>query len=358
MPGCARLQHLLQQYNENLNAVIASTDAALQSVQRRQEVNQTQLQTDKQQFYERIKKLWNAYKVNTQTVDDTSSEANNTRVALDVVLNQGPDADHTEAVQLLKQHWKVVADHVEACVVPSNSSSNNSSTKAAQKAAIQRNADKMLFCAKNRAQVLKNAKAYRSTAEWVQALKKWDDSMKELEKEAHALRKAFATRDAQVLEPVLCDNHSMIVTHRQWKRLVYALVPMSEKLKKREQELGDQRSTMYAVLLNKVGYELKHGLDLALQQATAIEKEHSDTERAQVEAEELNFKLLSDKYQSDSRYMDAELQGYGEGANKCRELITKLFKLKTWEEHAQHLKSTLKTLQPLVVSVSKSIENH
>ena len=177
--------------------------------------------------------------------------------------------------------------------------------------------------------------------------------MKQLEKEAHVLRKMSSV--PEVCLPNVTDSQSIVVAHRQWKRLIFALAPLAAKLAQRELTGKEQESTMYAVLLNKVGLELKQGLDTALQKQKALEQEHLDMERAQVEVEENNFKLLSEKYAADSLYMDAELQGYGHEANKCRELITKLFKLKTWQEHASHLQQQLKSLQPLVINISNTI---
>ena len=106
------------------------------------------------------------------------------------------------------------------------------------------------------------------------------------------------------------------------------------------------------MLLNKVGYELKQGLERVLVQLKALEEEHLMYERSQVEAEQENFRVLNDKFQNDSRYMSSELQGYGPVSERCLDLITKLFKLKTWQEHATHLQDQLKVLHPLVIQIS------
>lgn len=356
-----RLVQNMDRYQEEQARLVSITDQALAAIQKKTNTLTQQLAADVKKFYERFKKLWNAYKVNTQLVDDTSTEANNLRVALDTLLssfyntNNSNKFDFIQAVELLQKHWQATANHVEGCTVVGSAAVKPKVSP--QKAALQKNADKMLFCAKNRAQVLQNAKAYRNTPTWIQALKKWDAAMKQLELEAQVLRKAENSTEvvpAQINQ--LCDNHDMIVSHRQWKRLVFSLGPLSQKLQERQRTVQTQSSTMYAVLLNKVGYELKHGLDAVLTQALALEQEHTDAERAHVEAEEANFKVLSEKYQNDSRYMDSELQGYGDAANKCRELVTKLFHLKTWQEHATHLQQQLQLLQPLVVQVSKHIQ--
>lgn len=357
-----RLQLLLQEYKQQQEQLVTTTQRAIQALTLKHNQAQKVWDANAARFQARLKKLWAAYKANTQMVDDTSSEANNIRVALDVLLQSPGLADYVQATELLQQHWKAVADHVEGCLGSSSSQSKpntNNSKKTQVKLAIQKNADKMLFCAKSRARVLQNQKTYKSTEQWVQALKKWDNAMRQLEVEAKALALALQSATgtgAEVTEPLLCDNHSMIVAHRQWKRLVFALAPMAAKLKKQQSTLEQQKSAMYAVLLNKVGYELKRGLDSALNKAKQIEETHLDAEKAKVELEETNFKALSEKYELDSRYMDAELQGYGSTANQCRELVTKLFKLKTWEEHAKHLKSELQKLQPLVVAVSKTVD--
>jgi hypothetical protein len=349
-----RLTFVVEQYREQEHQLVKATAVAVRAIQSKKEANEEKLAVDTNHFYERLKKLWDAYKLNTQLVDDTSSEANDLRVALDTLLSTPfhKTFDFAQATDLLQKHWQVVANHVEACTVVGKTPSKVDGRKAA----LQKNADKMLFCAKNRANVLKSAQAYRSTSEWLQALKKWDGAMKQLETEAQALRKSTGDVPAQVDSPAFCDRHSMIVAHRQWKRLVYALPPLAKRLQEREREVHTQFSNMYAVLLNKVGYELKQGLDSVLQKAQTLEREHTDLERAQVEAEEANFKLLSERFQNESRYMDMELQGYGDAANKCRELVTKLFKLKTWQEHALHLQQQLQALQPLVLSVSNYIQ--
>ena len=342
-----RLQLLIQQYSLQQEQLVTATVAAIGAIQQKQEQSHVQLQSEKERFMERIKKLWNAYKANTLLVDDTNSEANDLRVALDTLLS-GTSLDFVQAADLLQKHWQTVAQHVETCTVV-----GSTSTKDANKAALQKNVDKMLFCAKQRAQVLQNAKRFGSTQAWIQELRKWDASMKQLEKEAHVLRKMSSV--PEVCLPNVTDSQSIVVAHRQWKRLIFALAPLAAKLAQRELTGKEQESTMYAVLLNKVGLELKQGLDTALQKQKALEQEHLDMERAQVEVEENNFKLLSEKYAADSLYMDAELQGYGHEANKCRELITKLFKLKTWQEHASHLQQQLKSLQPLVINISNTI---
>lgn len=346
-----RLQLLIQDYQKHQDQLVSATMAAIASIQRKQEQTTSQLQTDRERFMERLKKLWNTYKGNTLLVDDTNSEANDLRVALDTLL-AGTSLDFVQAADLLQKHWQTVAQHVESCTIVGASSKRD-----VNKAALQKNVDKMLFCAKQRAQVLQNAKRFASTQAWIQELRKWDAAMKQLEKEAHVLRKlAKSSNDVpEACVPGVSDKHSMIVVHRQWKRLIFALAPLAAKLAQREGEAREQGTTMYAVLLNKVGLELKQGLDACLLKQRAIEEEHLDTERAQVSVEEQHFKLLSDKYVADSSYMSSELQGYGQESNKCRELITKLFKLKTWQEHASHLQQQLKDLQPLVVGISKSI---
>ena len=348
-----RLQLVVQEYKQQQQHLVTATVAAIQALTQKINLAQKKLDTDRARFQDRLTKLWAAYKANTQLADDTSSEANNIRVALDVLLQESIFNDYMHATELLQQHWKTVADHVEG--LGSKSPSQKTTTFSPTKLAIQKNADKMLFCARSRAKVLQNKKAYRSTEEWVQALKKWDNDMRQLEVEARALRTKQVLPE-QVTAPILCDNQSMIVAHRQWKRLVFALTPLAAKLKQQEVALEQQKSTMYSVLLNKVGYQLKTGLDNALKKATQMEENHLDSEKARVELEESNFKALSEKYVLDSRYMDAELHGYGSNANQCRELVTKLFKLKTWEEHARHLKTELQQLQPLVVAVSKTVE--
>lgn len=346
-----RLQLLIQDYQKHQDQLVSATMAAIASIQRKQEQTTSQLQADKERFMERLKKLWNTYKGNTLLVDDTNSEANDLRVALDTLL-AGTSLDFVQAADLLQKHWQTVAQHVESCTIVGASSKRD-----VNKAALQKNVDKMLFCAKQRAQVLQNAKRFASTQAWIQELRKWDAAMKQLEKEAHVLRKlAKSSNDVpEACVPGVSDKHSMIVVHRQWKRLIFALAPLAAKLAQREGEAREQGTTMYAVLLNKVGLELKQGLDACLLKQRAIEEEHLDTERAQVSVEEQHFKLLSDKYVADSSYMSSELQGYGQESNKCRELITKLFKLKTWQEHASHLQLQLRDMQPLVVGISKSI---
>lgn len=347
-----RLQLLVQQYREESEQLVLKTLSALGAIQKKMNQTHSQIETDKERFMERLKKLWNAYKGNTLLVDDTNSDANDLRVALDTLLTSS-SLDFAQAAKLLQNHWQTVAQHVESCTIVG---SPTFAKKDANKAALQKNADKMLFCAKQRAQVLQNAKRFRSTPAWIQELKRWDAAMKQLEKEAHVLRKMSSSSDVpEACVPGVSDSHGMIVVHRQWKRLIFALAPLAVKLGQREQEAKEQETTMYAVLLNKVGLELKQGLDATLQKQKDLEEEHVDTVRAQVEVEENNFKLLSEKYVADSTYMDAELHGYGQDANKCRELITKLFKLKTWQEHASHLQKQLKDLQPLVVTVSKSL---
>ena len=349
-----RLQHLVQQYRQEEEQLVTSTVSAVQAIQRKQEQNNAQSAKDKARFVERLRKMWSAYKANTLLVDDTSTEANDLRVAIDTLL-AGESQDFVQATDMLQKHWQIVAQHVESCTVTGkNAKLGNNNPK---KAALQKNADKMMFCAKNRANVLQNPKQYRNTQEWIRSLKKWDAAMTQLETEAHALRVSNPKQEVPAsCVPSSAQEHGMIVTHRQWKRLVFALPPLAQRLQERQQELRTQESTMYAVLLNKVGYELKQALDAALLKQTLLEEEHSDTERAQVELEETNFKLLQERYQQDSRYMDSELQGYGESANKCRELITKLFKLKVWQEHATHLQQQLRGMQPLVVQISKYIE--
>ena len=223
------------------------------------------------------------------------------------------------------------------------------------KATLQKKADQILFCAKNRAKVLQNAKKYSSTSEWIAALQKWDRCMKQLELEVQHLRRAAIQNNVHNAHKpsIECE---VVSAHRQWKRLVFALEPLAASILKQEQEIQSQESTMFAVLLNKVGYELKQNLEKMLQSATAVEQEHMTVERAQVEAKQEDFKVVMNKFASESKYMETELQGYGPVSSRCLELLTKLYKLKTWQEHASHLKQQLLVLQPLVVHVSQVIK--
>ena len=375
-----RLQTVIEEYQTTCTSLVKAVGQHVTRVKDAHTHQKKELQDAVTAFQQRFTTLWTAYKKDTQTVDDTSTAANDLRVAIDTLLAQGglatQTANHltanhlTQAVTLLKKHWTTVAKHIEDCPLDVFSPSPKAGTvppvlstlskPPSLKATLQKKADQILFCAKNRAKVLQSAKKYSSTSEWIAALQKWDRCMKQLELEVQHLRRAAvqnmgrnAHKQQSQVHAVECE---VVSAHRQWKRLVFALEPLAASILKQEQEIQSQESTMFAVLLNKVGYELKQNLEKMLQSATDVEEEHMTVERAQVEAKQEDFKVVMDKFATESKYMETELQGYGPVSSRCLELLTKLYKLKTWQEHASHLKQQLLVLQPLVVHVSQVIK--
>jgi hypothetical protein len=268
-----------------------------------------------------------------------------------------------EGTNLLKKHWTAVAQYLEdtpqltAAAAAAAAAASPTTRVPNVSKALQKNAEKMLFCARNRAQVLKNGKQYPTTSAWVAALKKWDLSMKQLEEEAALLRKqgAEVLRGNNSQEKPVAAEVEVVATHRQWKRLVYALEPLVSQLEKRQKLVKDKQSSAFAVLLNKVGYELKQLTDKALLQLKELETQQLDYEKSLAEVEQENFRLLEAKFKTESVYMDSELRSYGPVSERCLDLVTKLFKLKTWQEHSLQLKNQLNVLQPLVVAISQTI---
>jgi hypothetical protein len=370
-----RVQLALALFKEQCAALVQTTGNVVRNIQQQRQTKAVEYEKSVHAFMERYKTLWSAYKANVQLADDTHTPSNDLRVAIDTLLTQPKYGveDTIQAVDLLQKHWNTVARYIEDTPGMNTKGGGGATSKGGgatslkalsnTSKALQANADKMLFCAKNRAKVLQNAKSYRSTSEWVAALKKWDAVMKGLEQEAHVLRRV--TKGALAVQSQDFSRHGgnrrqpaepeVVATHRQWKRLIYALKPMAEQLQRQQQEMEHKQSSVYAVLLNKVGYELKQATDRTLKQFLELEEQHLQYERALVEVEQENFRLLDAKYQSESEYMSAELQGYGSVSERCLDLITKLFKLKTWQEHATRLKQQLDVLQPLVVSVSTTV---
>jgi hypothetical protein len=391
-----RAQLLTFQYKEKCSHLVSTTGNTVSAINEKYGVSTLELYQSVKGFITRFSTLWKSYKNNTQTVDDTHSASNDLRVAIDTLLqsgvaqgelgltdskgrknvkgqldsvNPGRKLDLNvkqevencrQASELLKKHWKCVAKYIEETPELTHSTGGAVVKKKVNTSvALQKNADKMLFCAKNRGQVLKNMKSYPSTSAWVAALRKWDSSMSQLEKEAQVLRRgqaesvgsfpAAAAAAASFVEPEL------VAAHRGWKRLIYALDPLVSQLEARLLRIQDKQSSVYAVLLNKVGFELKQMTDRALNQVQEMESQHLEYERALMEVEQENFRLLDFKYQSESAYMSSELQGYGPVSERCLDLITKLFKLKTWSVHAMRLKQQLDVLQPLVVKISTAV---
>lgn len=346
-----RYQSMMSTYRTQCAQLVTSVQAMINNIKTQKAEKLAVFRADVDAFMTRFKKLWTSYKDSVQTVDDTSSSANDLRVALDTLLASS-HSSFSEGLDLLQKHWSAVARHIEE--VPGVVSPVVSTKSVSPKAALQKNADKMLYCAKERAKVLQNAKQYKSTSEWVTALRKWDSTMKQLEQEAHALRRQTLST-LQNKEPVVFPV--LLEEHRRWKRLIWALVPLAEQLKNQEKALEQKQSSVYAVLLNKVGYELKQFTDEALTQVKTLESQHQEYERLQVEAAQENFRLLDTKFKSESGYMQSELQGYGPVSERCLDLITKLYKLKTWQEHSTQLQKQLEVLQPLVVQVSKAVSH-
>ena len=351
-----RLQTLEAQYKQEQEQLVKAVGQHVQAVKAARTEKQQEVTAAVQAFQQRFFKLWSAYKRDTQTVDDTSTSANDLRVAIDTLVASTTPlsaADLSQAVSLLKKHWNTVAKHIEDC--PLEGAPKTAALNAPQvplKVTLQKKADQILFCAKNRAKVLKSANTYRNTSEWIAALQKWDRCMKQLELEVQHLRRQAPVPAAAFVQPVECE---VVSSHRQWKRLVFSLEPLANQILTKEQNVRANESTMYAVLLNKVGYQLKQGVDTVLQHAKRLEEEHLTVERAQVEAKQEDFRVVMDKFRNESKYMETELQGYGPVSERCLELLTKLYKLKTWQEHATHLKQQLQVLQPLVVHVSQVI---
>lgn len=356
-----RVQLLCEKYKEQCGQLVGTTGNTVTKIQKENQALTQEVFQSVKAFMTRFTTLWKSYKENIQSVDDACTASNDLRVAIDTLLSGGtllpdPSKNVKEAVdtarqasKLLKKHWSAAAKYIEE--TPELTKQTGAPKKTS--AALQKNADRMLFCAKNRAQVLKSVKSYPSTSAWIAALRKWDSAMFQLEKEAQVLRRGqvevmtgAASEASEAVDP------QIVAHHRQWKRLIFALEPLVTQLETKVKVVQDKQSSVYAVLLNKVGYELKQLTDRALQQLKGMEEQHVEYERALVEVEQENFKLLDSKFQSESSYMVSELQGYGPVSERCLDLITKLFKLKTWQEHATRLKQQLDVLQPLVVKVS------
>ena len=351
-----RVQLLCEKYREQCSQLVSTTGNTVNKIQNEHQALTQELLQSVKAFMTRFTTLWKSYKENVQTVDDACTASNDLRVAIDTLLS-GSHSNVKQAVdnarqasKLLKKHWAAAAKYIEETPELTKQPQSGSSKKTS--AALQKNADRMLFCAKNRAQVLKNVKSYPSTSAWIAALRKWDNAMSQLEKEAQVLRRGQMEGLNKINESSYAVDPQIVATHRQWKRLIFALDPLVSQLETKVKVVQDKQSSVYAVLLNKVGYELKLLTDRALQQLKGMEEQHVEYERALVEVEQENFKLLDSKFQSESSYMVSELQGYGPVSERCLDLITKLFKLKTWQEHATRLKQQLDVLQPLVVKVS------
>lgn len=350
-----RVQLLCEKYREQCGQLVITTGNTVTRIQKENQTLTQELLQSVRAFMTRFTTLWKSYKENIQSVDDACTASNDLRVAIDTLLSGSSSESVKQAVdnarqasKLLKKHWSAAAKYIEE--VPELTKKPQTGFPKKTSAALQKNADRMLFCAKNRAQVLKNVKSYPSTSAWIGALRKWDNAMSQLEKEAQVLRRGQAESLTEASSEAV--DPQIVATHRQWKRLIFALEPLVSQLETKVKVVQDKQSSVYAVLLNKVGYELKQLTDRALQQLKHMEEQHVEYERALVEVEQENFKLLDSKFQSESSYMVSELQGYGPVSERCLDLITKLFKLKTWQEHATRLKQQLDVLQPLVVKVS------
>lgn len=356
-----RVQLLSEKYREQCGQLVTTTGNTVAKIQKENQALTQEVFQSVKAFMTRFTTLWKSYKKNIQSVDDACTASNDLRVAIDTLLSGAtllpdPSKNVKEAVdnarqasKLLKKHWSAAAKYIEE--TPELTKQPQAGSPKKTSAALQKNADRMLFCAKNRAQVLKSVKSYPSTSAWIAALRKWDNAMSQLEKEAQVLRRG-QVESLTGAAPEEALDPQIVATHRQWKRLIFALEPLVTQLETKVRVVQDKQSSVYAVLLNKVGYELKQLTDRALQQLKGIEEQHVEYERALVEVEQENFKLLDSKFQSESGYMVSELQGYGPVSERCLDLITKLFKLKTWQEHATRLKQQLDVLQPLVVKVA------
>jgi len=400
----ARVQELVTYYYNSCDALVASTQTAIQQMKTQQDTEFNALQQSINAFMTRVQTLWNSYKSNVDNVADTNNAANDLQIALDTLLASKTSytvTDTFQASKLLKKHWQAVAEYLEKCpfatTAATGTGTGTSSRLAVLEKAIQANAEKMLFCAKERAKVLKSRDKFPDPALWVAELRKWDAVMRKLEQEGHLLRRQRPPPRAVAVEatttpattpattptgtttpttpttPTTFNTFNttrnpcvlkypevlpaMVTKHRQTKRLVYALGRLGQQLQQQQQELQHHQAAMHAVLLNKVTLELKQMTEGALHQLQTMEREHVGLERASLEAEQDNFRVLDTQFKQESQYMSNELQGYGKGtaADTCLTLLNKLYQLKTWHDHATYLKEQLDVLRPVVAKITRFV---